>query len=142
MGETKPFKLPDAFRFNVGWIDHEHEELVATLNNWLAEYDGHALPDYESRFRSFITQMKRHFVHEEALMRKTGYPGSDWHSKHHDQAVLRTEDLLARCKARGYADEMDIGRCFEGVILDVARADMKFFAFLEGCGKLDELRVA
>ena len=142
MKETNRFKLPDAFKFNIGWIDHEHDALVDTLNGWLDASDGKSIPDFEGKFRTFIDELKRHFKHEEALMWKTEYPGAEWHAGHHLQAIERTEHLLGRCRIRGFADEMDVGRCFESVIIDVARADMKFFAYLEGCGKLDALRAA
>ena len=88
------------------------------------------MPLFESRFHLFIEKLKQHFEHEEVLMAECAYPGLGWHQQHHDKTMLHTKDMLANCVKRGYANDLDLARFFNDIIIDVARADMKFSEYL------------
>lgn len=140
MDEIARLKLPEAFHFNVSTIDEEHQSLVDALNACMDRFDGVSIPDFEALLDDFMGKMRNHFVNEEALMEKTEYPGFAWHRDHHAKTLKQVEEMKGRCMRRGYCDNFDIQRCFEGIIVDVARADMKFFDFLTETGQLDAIR--
>lgn len=136
MVETR-YQIPQQYVGPVESINAEHVGLVDRLNRiQFSPGTGHAI-DFENVFTALIGELERHFAHEEKIMEASGYPSLEWHASHHAQALYRVRNTLARCRARGYADGMDVDRIYDTVIVDMTRADTKFFDFLRTTGRTE-----
>ncbi|MEK9724153.1 MAG: hypothetical protein VW405_11825 [Rhodospirillaceae bacterium] len=78
--------------------------------------------------------MTRHFANEEAEMHAVGYDRAEDHRRHHDSCQARLDRLADRFRDRAGDLEMSLGDCFDSVITDIAKADLKFVEFLETKG--------
>jgi hemerythrin-like metal-binding protein len=130
MSKGEKFFLPSAFHIHYDGIDAEHEELVRIVNGLFAakHTDGHR-PD---SLEPFIRLLGIHFENEERHMAALAYPGLAWHRDHHAECLARARELALECERRGGIDDEIIDRCFEEVVHEVARADLKFGEFVEG----------
>lgn len=128
------FKIPDVFLIKYGTIDDEHKNLVAHANTLLQISENGSANNFEHAFQALIDEFKIHFRNEEALMADTAYDGLNWHAKHHQESLGELETLYTACQAKGKVDPTDIYACFDQVIKDVAKADLKFSEFLDSTG--------
>lgn len=135
----KRFALPERCIGPVDWINREHQELLDCLKLAAEQAEHGPISDVDGAFKEMFEKISRHFAHEEALMAKTGFPGLEWHKGHHAQVLARARQTIERCHSRGFVDQFDIDRMFDQAVLDMSRADGKFFEFLEQSGQLDSL---
>lgn len=136
----KTFALDDRYTGPVKLIDRQHRDLIKNLNRAARQTAGAKLPDFEKVITDLIQQLREHFVDEEAIMVEAKFPNLDWHKTHHAQSLHQAEETLKRCIARGYADDLDLARLFESVLLDIAKADLQFYAYLEQSGQIAKFR--
>lgn len=125
------FKIPDAFLINYGSIDDEHQSLVAHMNTLLKISENGSADNFERAFEALIDEFKTHFLNEEALMAEAGYDGVNWHAKHHAENLAEVLGLYSSCQEKGKIDPSDIYACFDQVIKDIGKADLKFGEFLD-----------
>lgn len=128
------FMLPPSFRIFYDDIDAEHERLIEVLNDLMACFVDGETVDFEPAFETFMAVMESHFANEEGHMRNLGYDGLAWHQAHHQDCLRRARALRDECRSQGHADLRILRECFDGVITDVARADLKFGEFIQGRG--------
>lgn len=126
----------------VASVERQHQSLVDFINLMMQRAENGRIEKFENPLGSFVEKLTEHFRDEEAIMEKAGYPGLEWHCAHHRQSLSRIEDTLARCRKRGYADEMDFRRLHDGVTLDIAQADIKFYEYLRDTGQVDRFNAA
>lgn len=125
------FKIPEIFSINYGSIDEEHQSLVAHVNTLLVIAENGSPQNFKNEFEALLDELVTHFKHEEALMDKAGYTGLTWHSNHHNESLNALKDLYSSCEGKGKIDTSDVYFCFDQVIKDVAKADLKFGEFLD-----------
>lgn len=128
------FELPDAFLIKYDSIDEEHQQIVARVNTLLDISKNGSSEVFEDAFESLIETVKAHFRHEELLMADVGYDGLEWHAAHHTESLVALRDLYDTCLKKGKVETADIFFCFDHVIKDVAKADLKFGEFLDNTG--------
>ena len=132
------FFLPRAFHIHYDGIDDEHEALVGIVNGFFALRESKGEKELSDQLGIFVKLLRSHFDNEEHHMAALGYPGLDWHRDHHADCLTRAEDLISESERRGRIDDDIIERCFEEVVQEVARADLKFGEFLKGRGLEDD----
>lgn len=130
MSRMRPFYLSDAFNIEFDGIDAEHQMMVDILNDFACRIDTGGDENFESGFADLIRTMIEHFANEEAYMEQFGYSGLDWHREHHAECVAACQGLLEDCRGAGAVKRETILACFNEVISDIARADLKFKEFL------------
>lgn len=137
----KRFVLPESCIGPVDWINEEHQALLDSLKRAAEAAAGGRVADVDSIFQDMMEGMQDHFRHEEKLMAETRFPGLEWHKAHHAQTLTRAHQTIERCRARGYADGFDVDRMFDQFVLDMSRADGKFYEYLISTGQADKLPV-
>jgi hemerythrin len=127
-----------ALDIGVAALDRQHEELFALTAAFIDEV-GAARTDrllaLLAHLGSFIAT---HFSTEEALMRRSGYPGLDAHVCEH-QAFTRTFNELVAAFAR-YGDDARVASDVEREVTQwlerhVATSDMALGEFLRATGE-------
>lgn len=127
--------IPDVFMINHGSIDEEHLSLAILANGLLKIAQNGPSDKFERAFEALIAEFASHFEHEEILMAEAEYDGLDWHKDHHNESLLALERLYASCRAKGIIVPEDVYVCFDHVIKDIAKVDLKFAEFLDSSGK-------
>ena len=125
------FTIPDVFLINYGSIDDEHRSLVEHVNGLLKITQNGSSGNFERAFEALLEEFTSHFQHEEALMADAGYDGLKWHSEHHSASIAVLKQLFADCRQKGKVETNDINFCFDHIITDIAKADLKFAEFLD-----------
>ena len=87
-------------------IDEQHHELV-DLMNFLGSLDkgSHTTESIENALNFLAEYIEKHFVYEEGLMLKCGYPEYEWHKNWHKGYVLKYGTLLEEYFENGISDE-------------------------------------
>ena len=134
MEEKRPFILPHTFRIRYDGIDAEHDALVTVINDFAHSLADGQTEDFEGPFHRFLAFMDHHFKNEESQMRALGYRGLAWHHDHHQDCLSRARGLRETCRERGFADMSVIYDCFDDIVNDIARADLKFGEYLDDLG--------
>lgn len=125
------FTIPDVFMINYGSIDEEHLSLVKHVNELLELAQNQSSDNFERAFEALLDKFASHFRNEEVLMASAEYDGLAWHKSHHDESLMALKKLYSSCRAKGEINPEDIYVCFDHVIKDVAKADLKFAEFLD-----------
>lgn len=95
----------DEFRTGISGIDHEHQELIASINSFYAALDSSV--DKENlvdRLNDIYSAIYSHFVLEEKLMEKYNY---DQYEQHRGNHVNLLDDI------RDITDELEAGQFFD-----------------------------
>lgn len=75
-------------------MDHEHLELIAQANEFIAEVDAEASrAELEMHLTLLIDAFQRHFSSEEGLMRSNSFPGLKLHSDEHRKLIEQMSGL-------------------------------------------------
>ena len=89
------FEWRSEFELGVASVDHEHRELVATINRL---HDALYRPASEDSVLEFLGELNRqvgaHFALEEAHMRGRGYPRLGEHKADHERLLDEVRDLM------------------------------------------------
>ena len=108
----------DEFRTAIASVDHEHEQLIALLNE-IAERLGTepSDADIESFLGEVYAKIAAHFALEEATMRDLNYDQYADHKADHDRLLDDIRDIMERQLAgayEGYRDKLteELGRWF------------------------------
>lgn len=128
------FSIPEAFAIKYNSIDEEHARLVEIVNRWMDYATRGTFTEFDREFEHFVDAMRSHFEHEERHMRELGYGGLKWHQDHHAECIDEILEIREHCRREGRVDRGAVDACFDKVIMDIARADLKFAEFLDGLG--------
>jgi hemerythrin len=92
----------DEFKLGLPAIDAEHKELLEVCNQFLDAVQAEApMKQLAAILSNMILRTRAHFVAEERMLDRHGYPGLVVHKAEHDRLLLQAEALLAR-----YADTL------------------------------------
>jgi len=96
----RTIKWADDYNVGILEIDEEHRALADGLNTLFSICDnGCADSLIIDSLENLLTQTQRHFAHEEAIMRKVGYPGHDDHRAQHGNLVAEMEQIIEKYKS-------------------------------------------
>jgi len=90
----------DKYAVGVPGLDTEHKimlDLISQLHDGYAADKGHDF--LEGIFATLSDYTDTHFRHEEALMERIGFPGTDGHKTHHQNMKKEMNDLHGRFEA-------------------------------------------
>ncbi len=87
----------DDFKLGLPAIDADHEELVELCNTFLdAAQNGARLADLATALDRLLLRTRAHFLHEERMLDRHGYPGLAIHKAEHDRLLSQAEMLKSR----------------------------------------------
>ena len=122
----------ERFRTGIPWVDYEHQELIALLNELHAVLGEEAALSMQSQFfGELYSRISAHFALEEKVMRDWGYDGFESHKDAHENLLDQLREIMDDCEAGHY----------EGSISDLGNELQEWFAthFKEQDSRLGKL---
>ncbi|HTH15296.1 MAG TPA: bacteriohemerythrin [Magnetospirillum sp.] len=87
----------DEYKLGIPVIDREHRELLDVCNEFLdAVQHGEPIPRLAAILDRMLLLTRAHFVGEERMLDRHGYPGLAAHKAEHDHLLVQAEALKAR----------------------------------------------
>jgi hemerythrin-like metal-binding protein len=101
----------ERFRTGIPWVDYEHQELIALLNELhavLGEEVG--LPQQSHFLGELYARISAHFALEEKVMRDMGYEGFPTHKDAHEDLLDQLREIMDSCEEGHYEGSIsDLG---------------------------------
>ena len=86
----------DAYSVGIESIDQQHKNLINLINMLQTTVDYSTGEEFEREcLAAVVDYTKTHFVYEEGLMSKYGYPDFEAHKAQHQKMIDKINDLLA-----------------------------------------------
>ena len=86
----------DGYSVGIESIDQQHKKLINLINMLQTSVDYSTGEEFEREcLAAVVDYTKTHFVYEEGLMSKYGYPDFEAHKAQHQQMINKVDDLLA-----------------------------------------------
>ena len=96
----------DEFSVGVPSIDHEHRELIESINGLIeVARDGGSYEKVSGALGEIYTQIGAHFALEERIMRNARYDGYPEHKEDHEDLLDELRDIMDRVDYDGAYDE-------------------------------------
>lgn len=87
----------DEFKLGLPAIDADHEELVELCNQFLeAAQNAAPITELAGALDRLLLRTRAHFLHEERMLDRHGYPGLAIHKAEHERLLSQAETLKAR----------------------------------------------
>jgi len=94
--DRKRIDWKDEYSVGIESIDEQHKKLINLINALQAIVDYSASEEFEQEcLAAVVDYTKTHFVYEEGLMIKYGYPDFEAHKAQHQRMIDKVNDLLA-----------------------------------------------
>lgn len=104
---TSRIEWTDEFKLGLPVIDAEHRELLEVCNQFLdAVNNGQAVAELARILEKMILLTRAHFVAEERMLDRNGYPGLVVHKAEHERLLIQAEALLTRYRDAAQEDEI------------------------------------
>jgi hemerythrin len=131
---AKPkFFLPTAALVHYGHIDEDHRELIAILNDMLAQADARDMLDgalFRDTLQRLVARFERHFREEEAAMAAVDYPDLAAHRQVHSAVMARVVGTQRDTANAAAVDAAEVHNLFNLALDDLLRADLGFKTYL------------
>jgi hemerythrin len=86
----------DEYSVGIESIDEQHKKLISLINMFQTSVDYSTGEEFEREcLAAVVDYTKTHFVYEEGLMSKYGYPDFEAHKAQHQEMISKVNDLLA-----------------------------------------------
>ncbi len=87
----------DDYKLGLPAIDSDHEQLLGLCNDFLdAAQAGSPIQKLAATLEQLIVQTRAHFLAEERMLDRHGYPGLAIHKAEHERLLTQAETLKAR----------------------------------------------
>ncbi len=91
-------RLTPSFELEIKALDDDHAKLVKLANEISSDIDSNNAHECIRLVPKFVEFSKQHFLREEALLKKTGYPNSKKHHDHHVGLSDKIDHILEFAK--------------------------------------------
>ena len=131
-------ELSETFLLESETLDKDHQTLVEMVNEISDLLDSGETGNCKTKVLEFINFAKAHFVREEQLLNKAGYPHVAKHQKHHKDLDRKMEHML---EFAGLVNVNEIAReslkkeLVFFVMDDVITTDLDFKSFINSKSK-------
>lgn len=89
----------DDFSLGIADVDHEHQELIALINELYGRIHGDPSVDEIAEFLGEVyTKIAAHFALEEKVMRESRYDQYAEHKADHERLLDEIADMIDRCE--------------------------------------------
>lgn len=116
-------------------IDDEHRELIAAVNRLLdASSAGNGREQMKKTIDFLNNYVDKHFLHEEQLQQRSGYPNYAGHKQFHDGYKKKLRDVTAGITGDGatIGQLAELNGHISVLISHIRTEDKKLGAFLSG----------
>lgn len=97
----------DEFKLGLPAIDADHKELLEVCNQFLdAVQAGQSVHQLADILEKLILRTRAHFLAEERMLDRHGYPGLVIHRAEHERLLIQAEALKARYRDVAHDDEI------------------------------------
>jgi len=104
----------EQFSVGVPSIDHEHQELIESINSLNSvAHDGGNYEEVSAALDEIYTQISSHFALEERIMRTANYDAYSEHKEDHEDLLDELRDIMDRVDYDGSYDEQRLGQELE-----------------------------
>ena len=91
----------DEYSVGIESIDQQHKKLISLINMLQTTVDYSTGEEFEREcLAAVVDYTKTHFVYEEGLMSKYGYPDFEAHKAQHQKMIDKVDDLVAEYEER------------------------------------------
>jgi hemerythrin len=98
------------FSVGVPSIDHEHRELIESINGLIdVAHDSGSYEKVSGALGEIYTQIAAHFALEERIMRNARYDGYPEHKEDHEELLDELRDIMDRVDYDGAYEEARLG---------------------------------
>ena len=102
-------KWRDEFKTGISGIDHEHQELIASINSFYAALDNSLNKEnLVGRLDDIYGAIYSHFVLEEKLMEKYNYDQYEQHHSNHVNLLDEIRDITDELETSQFFDEQQL----------------------------------
>ncbi|HEB79019.1 MAG TPA: hypothetical protein ENI79_00900 [Rhodospirillales bacterium] len=129
----KKLELPSSLKMHNETIDAEHQKLVDFINTIANTCNKGKFEDAARLLEDFLSFLKRHFQHEEDILRKEKFPQVGDHAEYHKKLLRDSARLLKLFDAASESDEANekfIIALRYFLLDDALKADVMFKSFL------------
>ncbi len=93
--DRKRIDWKDEYSVGIESIDEQHKKLINLINTLQTIVDYSTGEEFEREcLAAVVDYTKTHFVYEEGLMRKYGYPDFEAHKAQHQKMIDKVDELL------------------------------------------------
>jgi len=101
MKDRRRVDWKDEYSVGIESIDQQHKNLINLINMLQTTVDYSTGEEFEREcLAAVVDYTKTHFVYEEGLMSKYGYPDFEAHKAQHQKMIDKVDDLLAAYQQR------------------------------------------
>ena len=94
--DRKRIDWKDEYSVGIASIDEQHKKLISLINSLQTVVDYSTGEEFEREcLAALVDYTKTHFVYEEGLMSKYGYPDFETHKAQHQKMIEKVNDLQA-----------------------------------------------
>lgn len=134
--KDQELKWTDDYSVGVESLDNEHRKILLLLNQFKTAYDYAMSEEYEQKALAELLEYTRyHFTAEEALMKKSNYPGLAEHQKEHQQMIDEINKIELRYEQVGHEAFEEVSSYLSNwLIHHITGSDRKYTAHLNNSG--------
>lgn len=113
-------------------IDDEHKQLFALAEAIIEPLSSNAEhPQKEASLQALINFARKHFAHEEELMRTAGYADAESHANVHASLIKELETYCARVHMRSHTNPAGlVAYVWSWLVTHIDTSDRQFVAWL------------
>ncbi|HIJ42593.1 MAG TPA: hemerythrin family protein [Rhodospirillaceae bacterium] len=138
--ELKMVELSPSFELEYQPIDNDHRRLIGIVNQIVKALDDGRVEECAVLVPDFVNFAKKHFLREEAFLKKVGYPQLQKHYHHHRElnAKMDTMVRLAQTARDSEVARESLGKELVFFLMDdVINADLDFKSYLADKGLIE-----
>ena len=122
----------DAYSVGIESIDQQHKKLINLINMLQTSVDYSTGEEFEREcLAAVVDYTKTHFVYEEGLMSKYGYPDFEAHKAQHQKMIDKISDLMAAYEEHPESAMKDVlGFLKQWLIRHINGTDKQYSEFL------------
>ena len=134
-------ELSESFSLEYQPLDNDHRRLMKIINDVIKVMDEGNPGECAVLVPEFVDFTRKHFLREEAFLKKLGYPNLQKHYDHHRELNGKMETMLVLAKR---AAESELARdslrkeMTYFLLDDVINADLEFKSYLSGSEPTEE----
>lgn len=130
--DRKRVDWKDEYSVGIESIDRQHKKLINLINMLQTSVDYSTGEEFEQEcLAAVVDYTKTHFVYEEGLMSKYGYPDFEAHKAQHQKMIDKVNDILAAYEEhpeRAMKDALDFLK--QWLIRHINGTDKQYSEFL------------
>ena len=111
------FHRSGGYSIFISEIDAEHRTMFRLVDELATALDSHSHHARSEVLEALVSQMQRHFEHEERLMRASRYDAFAWHKRQHNGARRQVRQFIKRIEEGDRKAGAELHQCLTSWLL-------------------------